>query len=123
MNHSVLDTAEPVLDFEALKARCLGSMELVERVLSKFTGQLDQDLDELESAIAVGDSTLAAQLAHRIKGIAASVSARSLFDNASTAEEAALASNVAGVRDHLNRMRNDRSKLTRTLSRTGRGSA
>lgn len=122
MNESALESVEPVLDFEALRARCLGSMELVERVLSKFTGQLDQDLDELERAIAAGDSTLAAQLAHRIKGIAASVSARSLFDNASTAEEAALASNVAGLRDNLTHMRNDRRKLNQTLSRSGRGS-
>ena len=40
-----------VLDLEDLKARCLGNMDLVERVLSKFAGQLDHDLDDLEGAV------------------------------------------------------------------------
>ena len=74
--------ADEVLDLEDLKARCLGNMDLVERVLTKFAGQLDRDLEDLEGGGTGRRLSLAAQLAHRIKGIAASVAARSLFDNA-----------------------------------------
>ena len=47
MSKSTCEHEDTVLDLEDLKARCLGNMDLVERVLSKFTSQLDQDLDEL----------------------------------------------------------------------------
>ena len=114
------ESAADVLDFEDLKARCLGNMALVERVLSKFTGQLDQDLDALEEAIRVGDAPEAAQLAHRIKGIAASVAAHGLFDNASTAEQRALDNDITELPEHLSRLRGDRSRLAETLQRTGR---
>ena len=40
--------SDDVLDLEDLKARCLGNLDLVERVLDKFTGQLGRDLDDLE---------------------------------------------------------------------------
>jgi HPt (histidine-containing phosphotransfer) domain-containing protein len=120
MNHPTGDVAPDVLDFEDLKARCLGNMALVERVLSKFTGQLDQDLDALEAAIHSGDAPEAAQLAHRIKGIAASVAARSLFDNASSTEQRALDNGLAELPEHLNRLRGERSRLVATLRETGR---
>jgi HPt (histidine-containing phosphotransfer) domain-containing protein len=120
MNESTCETEDQVLDFEDLKARCLGNMDLVERVLSKFTGQLDQDLDELEQAVGAGDATLAAHVAHRIKGIAASVAARSLFDDAAIVEERALANGMAGLPEHLNRLRSDRSRLTESLAKSAR---
>jgi HPt (histidine-containing phosphotransfer) domain-containing protein len=120
MNDSPCESAEVVLDFEDLKSRCLGNMDLVERVLTKFAGQLDQDLDDLESAIRDGDAAQAAHFAHRIKGIAASVAARALFDDASTTEECALENELAELPDNLHRLRGDRTKLAESLERSGR---
>jgi len=120
MNESTCENQDAVLDLEDLKARCLGNMDLVERVLLKFTGQLDQDLDELEQAVGAGDAVRAAHLAHRIKGIAASVAARSLFDDAAIAEERALANGMAELPKDLNRLRSDRSRLAESLARSGR---
>ncbi len=113
-------SAGDVFDLEDLKARCLGNMDLVERVLSKFAGQLDRDLEDLEGAVQAGDASLAAQLAHRIKGIAASVAARSLFDNAAVTEERALENELTKLPEQLHRLQNDRSKLVESLAHTGR---
>ena len=109
-----------VLDLEDLKARCLGNLDLVERVLTKFADQLGRDLDELEVAVHAGDAPTATHLAHRIKGIAASVSARSLFDDAATAEQRALDNELGLLPEQLHRLRNDRSQLVESLERSGR---
>jgi len=119
-NEPSCDPDETILDLADLKARCLGNLDLVERVLVKFAGQLEQDLDEMEQAIRVGDAAQAAQLAHRIKGIAASVAARSLFGTAATAEEHALENEIDVLPQHLNRLRADRSRLIESLQRSGR---
>ncbi|HVU89234.1 MAG TPA: Hpt domain-containing protein [Pirellulales bacterium] len=111
---------DDVLDLEDLKARCLGNLDLVERVLTKFAGQLDRDLEELESAVRTGDASMAAQLAHRIKGIAASVAARTLFEDAAVAEQRALDNDLGRLPDQLHRLQTDRIKLVETLERSGR---
>ncbi len=123
MNDSTYQPAETVLDLEELKSRCLGNMDLVERVLTKFAGQLDRDLVELETAIASGDASQAAHLAHRIKGIAASVAARSLFHDASHAEEHALENELDELPEYLARLQDDRSKLIESLERRSREQA
>lgn len=112
--------SDDVLDLEDLKARCLGNLALVERVLTKFADQLDRDLDHLEVAVQAGDAPAAAELAHRIKGIAASVSARSLFNDAATAEQRALDNELGLLPEQLHRLRNDRSQLVESLERSGR---
>jgi HPt (histidine-containing phosphotransfer) domain-containing protein len=107
----------PVIDLEALKARCLGNLDLVDRVLAKFTGQVDADLDELDRAIHDQNPAKAAQLAHRIKGIAGSVEARQLYADASRAEQRALANCLAELPGELERLRSDCSMLQATLER------
>jgi HPt (histidine-containing phosphotransfer) domain-containing protein len=111
-----LEEIDPtVLDMEALKVRCLGNLELVERVLGKFNKQLDLDLVALERAIQAHDATEAAQVAHRIKGTAGSVSARNLHENASRTEQRALDMQLAELPRDLERMRSDRAKLQKTI--------
>ena len=65
---AVLEQAE-VVDIVALKQRCLGNLALVERILKKFTTQLNCDLAELEKAARIGDAESFALVAHRIKGM------------------------------------------------------
>lgn len=112
------DTA--VLDLEDLKARCLGNMDLVERVLSKMSDQLDRDLEHVDRALQAGDAAEVAQFAHRIKGVAASVAARSLFDAAAAVEEQALANAINELPQHIDRLRHDRSRLSSFLERSER---
>jgi HPt (histidine-containing phosphotransfer) domain-containing protein len=108
---------QSTLDLEALKARCLGNLALVERVLAKLTGQLDADLNELERAIETQNADLAAQLAHRIKGTAGSVAAAQLYENASRAEQRARDEQLAELPNDLERMRTDRLQLVKTIER------
>jgi HPt (histidine-containing phosphotransfer) domain-containing protein len=120
MDPCAAQTDTAALDLEALKVRCMGNLALVERVLAKFTGQLDADLDELELAIEMHNADQAAQLAHRIKGTAGSVSARHLYENASRAEQRAQDKQLAELPSDLRQMRNDRLKLVETIERMKR---
>jgi HPt (histidine-containing phosphotransfer) domain-containing protein len=110
------------IDLEALQARCLGNLDLVDRVLAKFTTQVDADLDDLERAIETGNAEQAAHLAHRIKGIAGSVEARDLYADAALAEEIALEKRLADLPNFLTRMRGDRSEVTSCINRVSRQS-
>lgn len=125
MNHLMEEQtqAKPLpIDLEALQARCLGNLDLVDRVLAKFTTQVDADLDELEQAIGAGNADQAANLAHRIKGIAGSVEARDLYADAALAEEIALEKRLGDLPDFLRRMRGDRTEVTLCLKRAARQS-
>ena len=115
MKDSLLEAEGEAIDLEALKARFMGNVHLLERVLATFSGQLDADLEELERAILDGDSIAAAQFAHRIKGMSASVEARELSQNASAAEQLARDNCVDELPDYLNRMQRDRSKLAEVI--------
>ena len=64
-----------VLNLERLRARCVGNITLVQRVLEKFRQRFPHDLDELERALETRDAEEAARIAHRIKGSAANISA------------------------------------------------
>jgi len=110
------------IDLEALQARCLGNLDLVDRVLAKFTTQVDADLDDLERAIKAGNAEQAAHLAHRIKGIAGSVEARDLYADAALAEEVALEKRLADLPDFLKRMRGDRTEVTSCIKCVSRQS-
>jgi two-component system, sensor histidine kinase and response regulator len=125
MNHILQEKArraELPIDLEALQARCLGNLDLVDRVLAKFTTQVDADLDDLERAIEAGNAEQAAHLAHRIKGIAGSVEARDLYADAALAEEVALEKRLADLPDFLTRMRGDRTEVTSCIKRVSRQS-
>jgi HPt (histidine-containing phosphotransfer) domain-containing protein len=100
-----------IFDLEALKSRCLGNLELVERVLKSFATQLDADLEKLERALGANDLAAFASVAHRIKGMSANVEARSLCEHASRAEQRALENGPAELPADLARMRGDRDRL------------
>jgi HPt (histidine-containing phosphotransfer) domain-containing protein len=117
MNEHAVETDREVLDFESLKARCLGNLDLVERVLNKFTSQLDADLERLEQALLAHDTSAFASVAHRIKGMSANVEARCLHSRAVVAEECARHNHEEGLMDHLERMRDERSRLAESFAK------
>src|SRR5271165_4200658 len=69
---------DDVLDLQELCDRCIGNLDLVQRVLDKFEQRLPEELAELERALELGDTAQAALVAHRIKGNASNVSAGAL---------------------------------------------
>lgn len=104
-----------VVDLEALKLRCLGNLNLMERVLNKFARQLDCDLAEMERALEQSDTESFAMLAHRVKGMSANVEARELYNNATAAEQNALEQRLDELTIHLQRMRGDRTRIAESL--------
>jgi HPt (histidine-containing phosphotransfer) domain-containing protein len=111
------DTTEPdmvapnIFDVNALTARCLNNLNLVDRVLTKFTGQVDADLADLEQAIAAGNAPEVAKLAHRIKGMTASIEARAMCNSAGRCERTALAAATDELPEILAALRSDRTEL------------
>src|SRR4051812_8874617 len=94
-------SCECVFDREALTSRCLGNETLVERVLQKFTVQLESDVAKLARALEAGDWNEFSLVAHRIKGMAANVEARELSRTAALAENTVSSGNQAGLAECL----------------------
>lgn len=63
---------------EQLIHRCLGKIDLVQRVLDRFLETVDHDLDSLSGAARDQDHVAMAKTAHRVKGSAASIAAHRL---------------------------------------------
>ncbi len=80
-------SAQP-LDVEDLLARCLGNTEFAQRVVAKFQERCGQDLAELDQAAAAGDTAKVGNLAHRLKGASANVSATGMKMLAAKMEQA-----------------------------------
>jgi HPt (histidine-containing phosphotransfer) domain-containing protein len=96
-----------VLDWSVLCDRCLGNIDLVQRVLEKFEQQLPQELAELEHALALSDTEQVARVAHRIKGSSANVSAEGLQQAAEEVEGSSRAGCVADIPRHFDRLRSE----------------
>jgi HPt (histidine-containing phosphotransfer) domain-containing protein len=110
------------LDLAALEARCLGKLDLVERVLQTFNHQLDADLEKLEQALAVGDVDTFAQVAHRIKGMSANTEARQIAREAAIAEQKAREKALADLPQHIERLRDNRARFAAAFEVRSRAS-
>jgi len=88
-------SSDEVMDLQGLYERCMGNLDLMERVLDKFERRLPEELAELERALERGDATMVAQLAHRIKGSTSNVSAAGLQQAAKEIEDLGRSGRVA----------------------------
>lgn len=77
------------LDFEQLCRRCMGRLDLAERLLASFERRFPLELVEIESCLAEGDLPRLVQLAHRLKGASANISAPRLHALMQRLEDAA----------------------------------
>jgi len=84
-----------VMDLHGLFERCMGNLDLMERVLDKFEERLPEELAELERVLELGDAAMVAQVAHRIKGNTSNVSAAGLRRAAEEIAELGRAGRVA----------------------------
>lgn len=92
-------------------ARCLGRLDLVERVLSRFEDALGGEVEQLEAALAEADVDAVATIAHRIKGSSLTVSATELGrvaadleTTAPTGDTVQLEAGVAAVKQEWGRV-------------------
>jgi HPt (histidine-containing phosphotransfer) domain-containing protein len=99
------------LDIQALEVRCLGRLDLVERVLQTFNDQLDADLAKLEQALAAGNIDEFTLVAHRIKGMSANTEARELAREAAITEQKARDGAFVELPEHVERLRTNRARI------------
>jgi HPt (histidine-containing phosphotransfer) domain-containing protein len=88
---------DDVLDLQGLHDRCMGNLDLVQRVLDKFEKRLPDELAELECSLELEDSEKVAQVAHRIKGNSSNVSAAGLRQAAAEIEAMGRAGQLSEV--------------------------
>jgi HPt (histidine-containing phosphotransfer) domain-containing protein len=107
------------LDMNDLMARCLGNLEFAERVLNMFHQRCDEDLTELERAVAVGDIETVARIAHRLKGAAANSSVPGLRARAVEIEHAARERSLEGIPKSLQDLKEEFKRFTLEMSQLG----
>jgi HPt (histidine-containing phosphotransfer) domain-containing protein len=99
------------VDIDDLLGRCLGRIELAERILRTFQTSLDSDLKKLEAAVSAFDATEIAHLAHRIKGASLAVSAHKLTECAKSIELSASARRLDEIPEYLAKLKSESARL------------
>lgn len=77
------------IDVTELSNRCLGRVDLLEKLLANFDDYLNPQIDELLKASELRNHSTVRSLAHRLKGAALTISARDLSRSAERLEAAA----------------------------------
>lgn len=95
-------------------ARCLGNLEVLERVVSIFQTEFTHDLDSLEALVdSPGAGEQIARVAHRMKGASANVAANKLNRCVAEIEQLARKEQVHELRLRLERLREEWGQFTR----------
>ena len=102
--------AKPI-DFDELVERCLGNLDFVDRILTRFQTLFDGEFKRLQDAYDAADSTEIARVAHLLKGSAASVSARTLQQVASRIENLGRNAQLDDIPRHLDTLENEWSRF------------
>jgi HPt (histidine-containing phosphotransfer) domain-containing protein len=68
------DKSSPI-DHEALLRRCIGRVDLMQRILESFINRVGDDIESLVKAVKLEDESEVTRLAHKLKGAALTVAA------------------------------------------------
>ena len=104
--------AAPPLDLEQLRRRCMGRLDLVDRLLASFESRFPIELLEIEQSLAAEDMPRLLQLVHQLKGASANISAPGLNHIIQSMEAAARANQLATVADHLTQLQSEWERFT-----------
>ena len=108
-------------EFDELLERCMGNLEFAERVLTKFQGRFDGQLEEMENALAQKDVEQVVLVAHRLKGESASVAASGLRDRAEEIERLGRGNRVADIPTSLQNLRSEWASFAESVASCGFG--
>ncbi|MEX1040342.1 MAG: Hpt domain-containing protein [Pirellulaceae bacterium] len=103
-----------MLDWEALRHRCLGRDDLLNKALARFQVSFERDLKELEVAADARNCPELARIAHRIKGALLTISANGLASSVAELEQIS-AGDCANLADQLNEVREDCDRLSQLI--------
>ena len=101
---------------EELLARCVGRLDLVQRVLDAYTSQMEEDIPQLLSELEVGNSSGAARIAHRIKGASANAAVETLRNDAEEIERLARAAELKQASSRVHQLKQDWSEYLKSIS-------
>jgi HPt (histidine-containing phosphotransfer) domain-containing protein len=105
------------IDVQELLDRCMGNINLAERVLAKLQSRFAEDMIEFERALTEKNGTLLTSIAHRLKGAASNVAAHDLQMCAAKIEESGRKGQMEDLPAQLDILRNQWSRLNEaTLS-------
>ena len=107
-----LNEEAPPLDLEQLRRRCMGRLDLVDRLLASFESRFPIELLEIEQSLASEDMPRLLQLVHQLKGASANISAPGLNRIIQKMEAAARANQLATVADHLTQLQSEWERFT-----------
>jgi HPt (histidine-containing phosphotransfer) domain-containing protein len=105
MDPTLLEPAAPAFDYASFIDRCMGSLELAERLVHRFQDVFWTDLAKLEQALDTQDADKMAQVAHHLKGSSANMSAPRIRQCAAEVEQLGRAGQLADMPIRLQRLR------------------
>jgi HPt (histidine-containing phosphotransfer) domain-containing protein len=112
-SHEAIDG---IIDLEELLARCMGNLQIAERVLTKFQDRFGVDLGELEQWLDQHNAGAIATVAHRMKGASANVGAPALYEVTSELEQLGRAERIAEIPSELQQLRSEWTRFTHHVS-------
>lgn len=103
-----------MLDWDALRHRCLGRDDLLNKALARFQVNFERDLKELEHVAAARNYPEVARIAHRIKGALLTISANGLASSMAELEQASMGE-FPNLADQLLEVREDCQRLSQLI--------
>jgi HPt (histidine-containing phosphotransfer) domain-containing protein len=102
MSTLITETREQTaLNFDELVRRCMGRIELAERLLASFDQRFPVEIAEIERCLLAGDAASAARLTHQLKGASGNVSAVGLHAVTSQIEQSVRLGNLDDAQARL----------------------
>ena len=101
---------------EELLARCVGRLDLVQRVLDAYATQMEEDIPKLLAELEVGNSSDVARIAHRIKGASANAAVEALRSDAEEIELLARADQLNQASSRAGQLKQDWSEYLKSIT-------
>ncbi len=85
-DNSLCGQAARPIDHDALLKRCMGRVDLMQKIVETYLVRVGDDIQTLVKAIELENTPEIARLAHKLKGSSLTVSARDLAETAGAIE-------------------------------------
>lgn len=111
------ESTPPVINHDELIERMMGSVQMAERMLTKFVETSANDCDDLESIIRLGNADEIVSLAHRHKGTAQTMAAHRVANIARKIETLAGSEPVSELLELVGHLRDSHQEVRESLAR------
>jgi len=106
----------PCLEYQQLLERCVGNLDIADRLLAKFDDQLSEELPQLRQLLRIENVDELARRAHSLKGAAATVGAPALRAAAADVETLARESRLDLIAGCLANLEMERSRFAEAVA-------